>query len=113
MSCTGLVALHTLMEPLVPLMTASFGSRAAIEKVQKAILFLENFITTTTDSSTPDKHFKTVNHCKAFEKQINQGMLTILLFISLSFNLHSVHFIIGQDTLQLGQFSSAVLSITF
>lgn len=48
------------MEPLVPAMTASFGSRAAIEKAQKAILFLENFITTTTDSSTPAKHLKKV-----------------------------------------------------
>lgn len=46
------------MVPLVPLITASFGSRAAIEKAQTAILFLENFITTTTDSSTPDKHLK-------------------------------------------------------
>lgn len=46
------------MEPLVPAMTASFGSRVAIEKEQKAILFLENFITTTTDSSTPAKKMK-------------------------------------------------------
>lgn len=46
------------MVPSVPLITASFGSRAAIEKAQTAILFLENFITTTTDSSTPDKHLK-------------------------------------------------------
>lgn len=56
------------MEPSVPLMTASFGRRAAMEKAQKAILFLENFITTTTDSSTPAKQTKktktTVNHCK-------------------------------------------------
>lgn len=58
------------MEPLVPLMTASFGSRAAIEKAQKAILFLENFITTTTDSSTPAKHKKT-HHCYTAEQQMN------------------------------------------
>lgn len=39
----------------MPLITASLGSRAAMEKAQTAILFLENLITTTTDSSTPDK----------------------------------------------------------
>lgn len=46
------------MEPLVLAMTASFGSRAAIEKAHKAILFLENFIVTTTDSSTPVKNIQ-------------------------------------------------------
>lgn len=46
------------MEPLVPLMTASFGRRVEIEKAQKAIRFLENFIATTTDSSTPDQRLR-------------------------------------------------------
>lgn len=48
------------MEPLVPLMTASFRRRAEIEKAQTATRFLENFIATTTDSSTPDEHLKRV-----------------------------------------------------
>lgn len=58
------------MQPSVPLITASFGSRAAMEKAQKAILFLENLIVTITDSSTPDtrliekKNKKNVNQCK-------------------------------------------------
>lgn len=44
----------TFTEPSVPLMTASLANRAPMEKAQTAILFLENFITTTTVSSTPD-----------------------------------------------------------
>lgn len=42
-----------------------------MEKAQKAILFLENFIVTITDSSTPDTHLieknnnkQTINQCK-------------------------------------------------
>lgn len=48
------------MQPLVPQITASFRSQVAIEQAQKAILFLENFIAMTTDSSTPEKK-NTVN----------------------------------------------------
>lgn len=48
------------MQPLVPQITASFRSQVAIEQAQKAILFLENFIAITTDSSTPEKK-NTVN----------------------------------------------------
>jgi hypothetical protein len=44
------------MVPVVPLMVASLGSETAMEKKQKASLFLGNFITTTMDSSTPGNH---------------------------------------------------------
>lgn len=44
------------MVPFVPLMVASLGSETAMEKKQKASLFLANFITTTMDSSTPINH---------------------------------------------------------
>lgn len=59
------------MEPLVPLITASLGSRAAMEKAQTAILFLENLITTTTDSSTPDENKKKKEEKRKKEERVN------------------------------------------
>ncbi len=45
----------TRIIPLLPQMVASFGRSQAMVQTHTAILFPENFRTTTIDSSTPDR----------------------------------------------------------
>lgn len=56
------------------------GSRAAMEKAQKAILFLENFIVTIIDSSTPDTHLIEK------KKTTNKPLISVKQVISKSIN---------------------------